>query len=307
MEKTAFVFPGQASQYPGMGRDLYENFPAAREVFETADRILGFSISQLCFEGPESELQLTANTQPAILVVSIAAYRALNSLGLKPDYVAGHSLGEYSALVAAGALELTTAVELVRKRGTYMQNAVPVGAGAMAAVIGADIDLVREVCAQTCGDEVCAPANINSPTQIVIAGHRAAVERAVAELKARKAGRPKLLPVSAPFHSLLMKPAEEALARELAVTEFRDLAFPLVTNVDARFITKGGEARDSLIRQVCAPVRWTDSVRLLIENGVGRFIEVGPKNVLCGLIKQIDATVTYINAEDAQTARQAAS
>jgi [acyl-carrier-protein] S-malonyltransferase len=306
MEKIAFVFPGQASQYPGMGLDLYEKHTEARAVFDEADRALGFPISKLCFEGPESELQLTANTQPAILVVSIAAYRVLRGLGLTPDYVAGHSLGEYSALVAAGSLDLAVAVQLVRKRGTYMQEAVPVGEGAMAAIIGANPEQVSEACRQAAGAEICAPANLNSPSQVVIAGHRSAVERAIEEIKARKAGRARMLPVSAPFHSALMKPAEEALARDLAAIEFHDLEIPLVTNVDARIINTGAQARESLVRQVCSPVLWSDSVRLLESSGVKRFVEVGPKNVLSGLIKQVTGGAAILNVEDSKTAQAAA-
>ncbi|MEW6731737.1 MAG: ACP S-malonyltransferase [Acidobacteriota bacterium] len=307
MDKVAFVFPGQASQYPGMGRDLYEKHPEARMVFEEADAALGFAISKLCFEGSQSDLELTANTQPAILVVSIAAYRVLQALGMRPDYVAGHSLGEYSALVAAGALELATAVQLVRKRGQYMQEAVPVGMGAMAAIIGANAELVQEICAQVAEGEVCMPANINTPSQLVVAGHRSAVERAINEIKSRRAGRAKMLAVSAPFHCVLMKPAEEALACDLAEVEFRDLEIPLVSNVDAGLICAAAEARASLIRQVCSPVRWSDSIRILIENGVRRFVEVGPKNVLIGLIKNMATDLTLLNVEDSDSAQRAVS
>lgn len=305
--KTAFVFPGQASQYAGMGLELYEQFAPAKEVFQEADEALGFSLSKLCFEGPDSELQLTVNTQPAILVVSLATYRVLQSLGVQADFVAGHSLGEYSALVAAGALDLKTAVLTVRKRGQYMQEAVPPGVGAMAAIIGGNLAVINEVCAEVAGDEVCAPANINSPSQVVIAGHRGAVERAVEEIKARKGGRGRMLAVSAPFHCALMQPAAEALAKDLATLEFHDLTIPLVNNVDATIIRHGKEAQDGLVRQVCAPVRWSDSINLLINEGVERFIEVGPKNVLVGLIKQISTAVTLLNVENCATATQAAA
>ncbi len=304
MTKTAFVFPGQASQYQGMGRDLYENYEEARKVFDQADQALGFAISKLCFEGPDSELQLTANTQPAILVVSVAVYRVLSKLGLQPNYVAGHSLGEYSALVAVGALDLSTAVQLVRKRGIYMQDAVAVGLGAMAAIIGVDLEVVKEVCAQVAGDEVCSPANLNTPTQAVIAGHKAAVERAVEELKIRKAGRARILPVSAPFHCALMKPAADKLAMDLSAIEFQDPIFPIVNNVDASFTTKGEDLKQNLIRQVCSPVRWVESIELMVNNGVEKFIEVGPKNVLIGLIKKIAPNATLFNVEDSNTLEQ---
>lgn len=304
MAKTAFVFPGQASQYQGMGLDLYENYEEARKVFQEADQALGFSISKLCFEGPDSELQLTANTQPAILTVSVAVYRVLSHLGLRPDYVAGHSLGEYSALVAAESIDLTTAVGLVRKRGTYMQEAVPLGIGAMAAVIGAELKVVEEVCRQVAGEEICSPANLNTPTQIVIAGNKAAVERAIEELKLRKAGRAKMLPVSAPFHCALMQPAADKLAQDLSLIEFRDPIFPIVNNADAKIITSGKEIQDSLIRQVCSPVRWTDLIKVLVDNEVEKFIEVGPKNVLVGLIKNIVSSATLVNVGDVKTLQQ---
>lgn len=304
MSKTAFVFPGQASQYQGMGQELYENYKEAHNVFEEADQALGFSISKLCFEGPDSELQLTANTQPAILVVSVAAYRVLSKLGLRPDFVAGHSLGEYSALVAAEAIDLSTAVKLVHKRGMYMQEAVEVGLGAMAAIIGADLEIVKEVCKKVAGDEVCSPANLNTPNQAVIAGHKSAVERAIEELKARKAGRARMLPVSAPFHCELMKSAAEKLAIDLKEVSFQDPIFPIVNNVDASITTKGGELKENLIRQVFSPVRWVESIELMLDNGVERFIEVGPKNVLIGLIKSITRSATLLNVEDRKTLEQ---
>lgn len=296
--KIAFIFPGQASQYPGMGRELAEKYAVALEVFDEADRAAGFSISRLCFEGPEEELQLTANTQPAILTCSIAAFRVLVEAGMHPDYVAGHSLGEYSALVAAGALGLGDAVVTVRKRGTYMQEAVPLGSGAMAAVLGLPRAKVEEICAEAADGEVLSAANINSGEQIVIAGTAAAVERAVRLAPERGAKRAVRLPVSAPFHCELMRPAQERLATDLQTLAFHALRYPLVTNVDAKLIESGAAARDALIRQVSAPVRWEESMRLLIALGVQRFVEVGPGKILTGLLRQIDRRVVCWNIED---------
>src|SRR5919205_1092078 len=297
---TAFVFPGQGSQSPGMGRDLAEKFPAAREIFEEADEALGFALSELCFNGPAEQLQLTENTQPAILAPSVAALRAAEGEGLpRPDFVAGHSLGEYSALVAAGALSLRDAVTVVRKRGRYMQEAVPVGAGAMAAVLGADVETVGAVCREAAREgEVCSAANINSPGQVVIAGSAAAVERALPLLKERGAKRAVPLKVSAPFHCALMLPAQERLAADLDEVEFKDLSVPLVTNVDAAVIRTGAEARASLVRQVSSPVRWRESVELLAREGVDTFIEVGPGKVLCGLVRQTAPQARCLNVED---------
>jgi len=295
----AFLFPGQGSQYPGMGKDLAENFPAAKQVFEEADDALGFSISQLCFAGPAEALQLTENTQPAILTVSVAALRALESAGIeKPAFVAGHSLGEYSALVAAGAIELADAVRTVRARGRYMQEAVPAGEGAMAAVLGASLETIEKVCAEVRGDQVCAPANINSANQIVIAGNSEAVDRAAEELKAAGAKRVVKLNVSAPFHCALMMPAQQRLATDLAELSLDELSVPLISNVDAIAITKAADARDSLIRQVSSPVRWLESMNLLLEAGVNRFVEIGPGKVLSGLMRQINREATCLNVEE---------
>ena len=298
--RLAFIFPGQGSQSPGMGRELAESFPAARAVFEEADDALGFALSRLCFEGPAEELQLTENTQPAILATSVAALRAAEAEGLpRPDFVAGHSLGEYSALVAAGALSLRDAVQVVRKRGRFMQEAVPVGAGAMAAILGADVETAEADCAEARqGDEVCAPANINSPGQIVIAGSAAAVERAIPILKARGAKRAVPLKVSAPFHCALMLPAQARLAAELNEIEFKDLNVPLVTNVDAAVIRTGAGARESLVRQVSSPVRWRESVELLARENVSTFVEIGPGKVLCGLVRQTAPQSRCLNVED---------
>ena len=283
-----------------MGRELAEASPAACAVFEESDEALGFALSRLCFDGPAEELQLTENTQPAILATSIAALRAAEAEGLpRPDFVAGHSLGEYSALVAAGALSLRDAVQVVRKRGRYMQEAVPVGAGAMAAVLGADLETVEAACREAAREgEICSPANVNSPGQIVIAGSAAAVERAIPILKERGAKRAIPLKVSAPFHCALMLPAQERLAADLDAIEFKDLSLPLVTNVDAALIRTGAEARASLVRQVSQPVRWRESVELLAREGVDTFVEVGPGKVLSGLVRQTAPQVRGLNVED---------
>ena len=282
-----------------MGRDLAENFPASRAVFEEADDALGFKISELCFAGTAEELQLTENTQPAILTASVATLRAMEAEGFPaPDFVAGHSLGEYSALVAAGALSLADAVRTVRARGRYMQEAAPVGSGAMAAILGAELSDIMNACGEAQQGEVCSPANINSPGQVVIAGDAAAVERAMTLLKERGAKRTIKLNVSAPFHCALMMPAQERLAAELEQLEFHDLRVPLVTNVDAAQTTRGADARDALIRQVSAPVRWRESVEFLIQEGVEKFVEVGPGKVLSGLVRQINRDARSLNVED---------
>jgi [acyl-carrier-protein] S-malonyltransferase len=299
MSKLAFLFPGQASQYPCMGRDLASNFAESRAVFEQADAALGFPISKLCFEGSEDALKLTENTQPAILTVSVAAYRALAARGIEPDFAAGHSLGEYSALVAAGALEFAEAVKLVRQRGRYMQEAVPAGEGAMAAILGLSPADVSEVCKKAAGGEVVSPANLNSPEQTVIAGDAAAVKRAVEIASQSGAKRAVILAVSAPFHCTLLTPAQKRLEADLRSVKFSTPRFPIITNVDAEAITSGDEARESLIRQVTMPVRWLESVREMIEQGVNIFVEVGPGKVLSGLLRQIDRSVRCFNVEDA--------
>ena len=300
----AYVFPGQGSQSPGMGKDLAEKFPAAKQVFEEADDALGFALSQLCFNGPAEDLQLTENTQPAILTTSVAALRAIESEGFpKAEFVAGHSLGEYSALVAAGSLSLTDAVNTVRARGQYMQEAVPVGTGAMAAILGSDLETVNAVCAEAAQGQVCSAANINSPGQIVIAGDAAAIDRAIEMVKARGAKRAVKLNVSAPFHCALMKPAQDRLAADLNELRFNDLATPVVTNVDAKAIKTGDEARDSLIRQVSQPVRWLESVEFLSNHGVQTFIEIGPGKVLSGLVRQINRELRCLNVEDESSLR----
>lgn len=281
-----------------MGKELADKYPAARAVFDEADKALGFSISKICFEGTEDELKLTANTQPAILTCSVAIYRVLAEKGLTPDFVAGHSLGEYSALVAAGALNFSDAVQLVRNRGTYMQEAVPPGIGAMAAIMGLSPAVVADACKRAAENEICSAANLNSPEQTVISGHAAAVKRAVEIASQLGAKRAVILPVSAPFHSALMQPAQERLAKDLNATNFSNLSVPLVTNVDADTINTGDEAREALIRQVTMPVRWEASIRLLVDEGVNTFVEVGPGRVLTGLLRQIERSVATLNVED---------
>jgi [acyl-carrier-protein] S-malonyltransferase len=297
--RMAFVFPGQGSQNPGMGKELAENFPVARQVFEEADDALGFAISRLCFEGPAEDLQLTENTQPAILTVSVAAFRAMQEAGVAaPAFVAGHSLGEYSALVAGGSLSLSDAVRTVRARGRYMQEAVPVGTGAMAAVLGAELSEIGRICVEASQNQVCSIANLNSPSQAVIAGNTEAVDRAV-ELLSGVAKRVIKLKVSAPFHCALMRPAQDRLAADLEELNFSEPAIPVVTNVDARATTAPDELRDALVRQVSAPVRWVESMQLLIEQGVDTFVEAGPGKVLSGLMRQISRDVKTLNVEDA--------
>ena len=307
MSKTAFVFPGQGSQVPGMGRELAERFPAARQVFEKADQALDFPISKLCFEGPAEDLKLTENTQPALLTCSLATLAVLGERGIEADYVAGHSLGEYSALVAAGSLGFEDAVRLVRKRGRYMQEAVPAGVGAMAALLGLPGGEIGAICAQAANGEVVSAANFNAPGQVVIAGHAGAVSRAVELAKDRGARRAVLLAVSAPFHCALMKPAQERLAGDLDKVEFKDLTIPLVNNYAAREIRSGEQAREGLNEQVPNPVQWEESVRCLVAQGVKHFIEVGPGKVLTGLLKRIDRSLKGSNVEDLKSLETLAS
>lgn len=295
----AFVFPGQGSQYPGMGKDLAANFGVARHVFEEAGDALGQDLASLCFNGPEDELKLTANTQPAILTTSIATLRAIEEeTGLMPAFAAGHSLGEYSALVCAGALDFADAVRTVRQRGLFMQEAVPVGVGAMAAVIGLKADVLEELCREAARGEVVSPANFNSPGQVVIAGHASAVGRAVELAKSHGAKRALPLPVSAPFHCALMVPAGERLRTVLEGVAVNPLRFPVVTNVEATPNEDASRVRKLLVGQVSAPVRWEESVLAMAESGVERYIEIGPGKVLSGLIKRIVKGAATVNVED---------
>jgi [acyl-carrier-protein] S-malonyltransferase len=283
----AFVFPGQGSQFSGMGRELAEAFPASREVFDAADRALDAPLSQLCFAGSAEQLALTENTQPAILTVSVAALRVLEQKGIRPGAVAGHSLGEYSAHVAAGTLDFDDAVRVVRLRGRFMQQAVEVGHGAMAAVLGLERETVERACREAAQSEVVSPANYNGPAQVVIAGHTAAVERASAACRQSGAKRVVPLPVSAPFHCALMQPAAERLRDELERLRFKDPQIPVYTNVDAVAVHRGDAARDALVRQVASPVLWQDLAQAMLDAGVDTFVEVGPGSVLSGLVRRL--------------------
>jgi [acyl-carrier-protein] S-malonyltransferase len=296
--KIALIFPGQGSQVVGMGKDLAEKYPAARQTFEEADEALGYKLSQLCFEGPEEQLRLTEITQPAILTVSIAALRVLEKQMPKPAFVSGHSLGEYSAHVASGTFSFVDALRTVRNRGKYMQEAVPVGVGTMAAILGMDLANVTGVCEDAAQGEVCSPANINSPDQIVISGNTAAVERATKLADERGAKRAKLLPVSAPFHCSLMKPAQDRLQGDLRKLAMQKPVYPVACNVDAELVTDDQQALNTLVRQVTGSVKWDQCIRLLISQGVETFIEVGPGKVLCGLMRQIDRSKTCLNVAD---------
>ncbi|MEQ1643599.1 MAG: ACP S-malonyltransferase [Pyrinomonadaceae bacterium] len=304
MAKIAYIFPGQGSQAAGMGKDLFDNFAAAREVFEAANDALGFSLSEMCFAGDEADLQLTANTQPAILTASVAAYRAARAEGMPaPSVVAGHSLGEYSALVAAGVLDFADAVRTVRMRGTYMQEAVPVGVGAMAAILGLDVESVEAGCNEAAQGQVCSPANINSPSQVVIAGNAEAVDRACEILKERGAKRAIKLNVSAPFHCALMMPAQERLASDLATLSYGGFEFPILHNVDATENIDGNSVAGKLTEQVSSPVRWLQTIEAMTASGVEKFIEIGPGKVLTGLVRQINKEAVYSNIEDSESLR----
>jgi [acyl-carrier-protein] S-malonyltransferase len=301
----AFLFPGQGSQAVGMGKDLAEKYPVARQTFDEADEALGYKLSTVCFEGPEDQLRLTEITQPAILTVSIAVLRVLETRIPKPSYVAGHSLGEYSAHVTSGTFGFAEAVRTVRNRGKYMQEAVPVGIGAMAAILGMDAAKVTDVCKDAAQGEVCEPANLNSPEQIVISGNTAAVERAAKLADERGAKRAKLLPVSAPFHCSLMKPAQDRLEKDLDALKMQKPVYPVACNVEAELVTDDQRARDTLVRQVTGSVKWEQCMRLLIAQGVQTFIEIGSGKVLCALMRQIDRSKTCVNVSDDATLAKA--
>ncbi|HVR27620.1 MAG TPA: ACP S-malonyltransferase [Candidatus Polarisedimenticolia bacterium] len=302
--KIAFIFPGQGSQTVGMGKELFDKYPIARQTFEEADDALGYKLSQVCFEGPAEQLRLTEITQPAILTISIAALRVLEGCVPKPSFVAGHSLGEYSAHVASGTMTFRDAVRTVRNRGKYMQEAVPVGVGAMAAILGMALEKVAAVCQDAAQGEVCAPANINSPEQIVISGNTAAVERGTKLADERGARRAKILPVSAPFHCALMQPAQDRLEADLNRLKMRKPVYPVVCNVEASLVGDELRARETLVAQVTGAVKWEQSMRLLIESGAETFVEIGPGKVLCGLMRQIDRSKTCLNvADDASLAK----
>ena len=294
----ALLFPGQGSQSVGMGKDLYDNYPNARKTFDEADDVLGYKLSRLCFEGPEDQLRLTEITQPAILTVSIAALRALEIRMPKPSFVAGHSLGEYSAHVASGTMTFAEAVATVRNRGKYMQEAVPVGTGTMAVILGLELSDVVAICREAAQELVCEPANLNYGGQIVISGHTVVVERAVDLARGYGAKRAQLLPVSAPFHCSLMKPAQDRLEADLNKLKLQKPVYPVACNVDADFVTDALRARDTLLRQVTGSVRWEECMLLLLAQGVQTFIEVGPGKVLCGLLRQIDRSKTCLSVGD---------
>jgi [acyl-carrier-protein] S-malonyltransferase len=302
MSKTAFIFPGQGSQTVGMGKDLADNFPLAKEVFEEANDALGFSLSEICWNGTAEDLALTENTQPAILTTSVATFRVMQTEGFAhPDFVAGHSLGEYSALVAAGAMSFSDAVRTVHKRGKYMQEAVPVGVGAMAAILGLDLETIEKGCEEATQGQICSPANINSPSQIVIAGNAEAIDRACEILKEKGAKRAIKLNVSAPFHCALMMPAQEKLAADLQSIKYGEFKFPIVQNVDAQVNSDSAKVCDALTKQVSNPVRWLQSVENLVKLGVETFVEVGAGKVLSGLVKQINREARLLNVENTES------
>ena len=301
MSKLAFVFPGQGAQKVGMGKDFFDNYDVAKKMFKEADEALGYSIMKMCFEGPEEDLKLTANTQPAILTISCIANEILKENGVQPEITGGHSLGEYSALVAAGVLKFQDAVALVHKRGAYMQEAVPVGEGGMAAIIGVDREKIVEICQSVSAESPVQAVNFNCPGQIVIAGATRGVEMAVEELKAAGAKKAVILPVSAPFHSTLMKPAAEKLAVELDKVNLSDARIPVVANVNAQVLTKAEDIKASLVAQAASPVLWEDCVAKMKEFGADVLLEAGPGKTLCGFNRRIDKSIKSLNVEDVES------
>ena len=302
MVKIAFVFPGQGSQFVGMGKDFYDHYSEARNLFEEANEILKYDISRICFNGPEDNLRLTENTQPALLIHSIMALKILRENGINSVLAAGHSLGEFSALVAAGALKFQDAVRLVNLRGKFMQEAVPVGIGSMAAIIGLPIEKIQELCERVSSNSnLVQPANLNSPVQTVIAGHKEAVEKVSKDALTAGAKKAVVLPVSAPFHSALMKPAEIKLQKELEATEFYDLSFPVINNIEAKPIVKGNDARESLVKQVCSPVRWCETMQCIVDQKIDSVIELGSGKVLSGLMKRYNKTINCYQVGDSET------
>ena len=302
MVKIAFVFPGQGSQFVGMGKDFYDHYSEARNLFEEANEILQYDISRICFNGPEETLRLTEHTQPALLIHSIMALKILRENGINSVLAAGHSLGEFSALVAAGALKFQDAVRLVNLRGKFMQEAVPVGIGSMAAIIGLPIEKIQELCERVSSNSnLVQPANLNSPVQTVIAGHKEAVEKVSKDALTAGAKKAVVLPVSAPFHSALMKPAEIKLQKELEATEFYDLSFPVINNIEAKPIVKGNDARESLVKQVCSPVRWCETMQYIVDQEIDSVIELGSGKVLSGLMKRYNKTINCYQVGDSET------
>jgi [acyl-carrier-protein] S-malonyltransferase len=305
MVKIAFIFPGQGSQFVGMGKDFYDHVPDARELFDEAVDVLGYDLANICFNGPEETLKLTENTQPALLIHSTMALKILRENGINSILAAGHSLGEFSALVAAGALKFRDAVRLVRLRGQFMQEAVPVGIGSMAAIIGLPIESIQELCDKVSKEtHLVQPANLNSPVQTVIAGHTQAVEMVSENALSAGAKKAVMLPVSAPFHSALMKPAEIRLQKELEDTEFYDLSFPIINNIEAKPIIKGNEARDSLVKQVCSPVRWSETMQSIVDHEIEAVVELGSGKVLSGLMKRFDRSINCYQVSDRETLSQ---
>ena len=307
LNNIAFLFPGQGSQYVGMGKELAARYPVARRTFDESDSALGYKLSAMCFEGPEEQLKLTEITQPAILTTSVAALGVLREKGINAGFASGHSLGEYAAHVAAGTISFPDAVRTVRKRGKYMQEAVPVGTGTMAAILGVPLAELEKICEEAAQGQVCAPANINSPDQIVISGSTEAVRRAAELAKQRGAKRAVMLPVSAPFHCALMQPAQDRMAPDLGQLQFHPMEIDVVTNVDATLVKSPEEARDALVRQITGTVQWEKSMRTLISCGVETFIEVGPGKVLGGLMRWIDPSRTCLNVEDEASLEKVAS